>query len=149
MNLIVKKASINDVKKLAKLFDSYRIFYNQDSNLDLAEAFLKERIEKNESVIFYVKNEKEEYLGFTQLYATFSSVSAKSSWILNDLFVDENHRQKGIAKSLMNQAMQMAIKSGSKGIFLQTAIDNKKAQTLYEELGYERDKEFYSYFLSI
>ncbi|WP_072679354.1 N-acetyltransferase [Arcobacter sp. LA11] len=149
MNLIVKKANANDVKKLTKLFDSYRVFYNQESNLELAEVFLKERVEKDESVIFYVQNEKEEYLGFTQLYPSFSSVSAKSSWILNDLFVDENHRQKGIAKMLMNQATQMAIKSGSKGIFLQTALENKKAQTLYEELGYVKDEEFYSYFLSV
>ena len=62
------------------------MFYRQDSDLEGAKVFLRNRIERKESVIF-VAVEDDEYIGFTQLYPSFSSISMKELWILNDLFV--------------------------------------------------------------
>ena len=36
----------SDLPQVAKLFDSYRMFYNQPSNINAATIFLQERIEK-------------------------------------------------------------------------------------------------------
>jgi ribosomal protein S18 acetylase RimI-like enzyme len=148
MNIGIKRAEKKDLKHIAKLFDAYRVFYKQQSNFDLAQDFINERFKKSESVIFYAIDEANNYLGFTQLYPGFSSVSAQRTWVLNDLYVDSKCRNCGIGSMLLDKAKQFAIETQSKGIALETAANNVRAQKLYESLGYIKDSEI-SYFLKI
>lgn len=60
-------------------------------------------------------DENEVAQGFTQLYPSYSSVSMQGTFILNDLFVHLNFRDKGIGEALMNHAKEFAIKENSKG----------------------------------
>ena len=82
----IVQATIENVKDLAPLFDGYRVFYKQPSDLEKATEFLTQRFQKNDSVIF-MAFEGASALGFTQLYPSFSSVSMQRTYILNDLFV--------------------------------------------------------------
>ena len=70
-------------------------------------------------------------------------------WILNDLFVDENYRGIGIAKSLMNIAENFAREIGAIRIVLATQIANVAAQSLYESRKYAKNNEFYHYALRL
>jgi ribosomal protein S18 acetylase RimI-like enzyme len=149
MSIVIKQASIDDVEPLSRLFNAYRIFYEQESNLPLANEFLKERLQNAESVIFFASNNKGEYLGFTQLYASFSSVSARRIWVLNDLYITPSARRLGIARQLMLAAQEFAQSTGSKGIALETAQDNTQAQALYGSLGYKKSSGVYHYFLTL
>lgn len=88
-------------------------------------------------------------LGFVQLYPSFSSVSMKRLWVLNDLFVVPGARRRGAAEALMARARRLALETGAEGLVLETAVDNKKAQRLYEKLGWKRDREFYRYNLDL
>lgn len=141
---------------LAPLFDQYRQFYKQSSDLARARAFLEERMERRESVIFLALADEAMSsrhlgptgLGFMQLYPAFSSESMKRLWILNDLFVAPAGRRRGVAKKLMERACQLALETHAKGLVLETAIDNDPAQRLYESLGWKRDMEFYRYYLN-
>jgi ribosomal protein S18 acetylase RimI-like enzyme len=136
--------------EVASLFNEYRKFYGQPSDLDGALNFLTDRLEKTESVVFaVVENAKEKVVGFTQLYPTFSSISMKSSWILNDLYVLESYRGQGAAQLLLDAARNYALSTKAKELVLSTALDNLRAQSLYEKNGYVRDTEFYSYYLSL
>jgi GNAT superfamily N-acetyltransferase len=141
------QASLEHVEVLTPLFDGYRQFYKQPSNLEGARRFLSERLANKESVIFLASNE-EEGLGFIQLYPTFSSIVLKRMWILNDLYVLPDARRQGVGKALLQRARQFAAATGAKGLVLETAIDNP-AQYLYELMGYQRDREFYSYYLNL
>src|SRR5262252_8860136 len=82
------------VELVVPLFDAYRRFYGQPPDPDGARRFLAERLGRGESVIYAVV-EDGRALGFTQLYPSFSSVSMKPIWILNDLFVTEEARRRG------------------------------------------------------
>ena len=141
------QASLEHVEVLTPLFDGYRQFYKQPSNLEGARRFLSERLANKESVIFLASSD-EEGLGFIQLYPTFSSIDLKRLWILNDLYVLPDARRQGIGKALLERARQHASATGAKGLVLETAIDNP-AQYLYELMGYKRDREFFSYLLNI
>ena len=143
----IYEATITDLAGLAAVFNNYRMFYKQESNVEEAKLFLRDRIERKESVIF-VAVEGEEYLGFTQLYPSFSSVSMKELWILNDLFVQEGKRGAGIGKKLLEAARNYALENGAKGLKLQTEIDNISAQRLYAENGYIRDNRYFYYELT-
>ena len=144
----IRQATTEDLAGVAQLFNKYRMFYEQNADLEGATHYIKERLEKNESVIFTVINGGE-YVGFTQLYPTFSSISMKRAWILNDLYVDEVARKQGVGEMLLGMAKEHAEKTGAKSIALSTAPDNIAAQRLYEKNGYKRDEAFYQYELTI
>ena len=112
--------------------------------MPLAIHFLQERILARESVIF-AAFDGAHIVGFTQLYPSFSSVSAQRSWILNDLFVLENYRKQGIAEQIMARAKEFAVQTDAKGLALETAVDNP-AQHLYERLDWKQDAGSLHYF---
>ncbi|RDW20280.1 GNAT family N-acetyltransferase [Oceanobacillus arenosus] len=144
----IYQAAIEDIEDVSHLFNMYRVFYQQASDLEGAKAYIKERLESKDSVIFVVKD-KQRYVGFTQLYPTFSSISMKKAWILNDLYVDAEARKQGIGEMLLQKAKEYAIETGAKSISLSTAPDNYSAQKLYKRNGYVRDSQFYHYELSL
>ena len=148
MKIIVKRAEFADLNEIAILFDAYRVFYKQQSDMEIALKFIKERFNNSESVIFYAKDENGKYVGFTQLYPSFSSVSVQRTWVLNDLFVLVEMRSLGVGTKLLNKAKEFALVTKVKGIALETAASNTKAQKLYESIGYTRNSEF-SYFLNL
>lgn len=150
MDFRILKATIEDVKLIAPLFNEYRVFYEQTSDETGAVQYLKARLTNNESVIFFACNEaKTESYGFTQLYPSFSSVSMRKVWILNDLFVAASARRNGVAKDLMLAAHEFGKETNAKGVALETAPDNHGAQSLYEALGYKKDEEYFHYFLTL
>jgi ribosomal protein S18 acetylase RimI-like enzyme len=143
--LTIRKASIQDVNQLAQLFDYYRQFYEQVSDIALASAFIAERINKQESVIFVAENEAKQLIGFCQIYPSFCSVAAAKIGVLYDLFVTSNARKTGAGRALMLAAHDYAAQNGMVRLDLTTAKNNHAAQTLYESLGWVRDEVFYAY----
>jgi ribosomal protein S18 acetylase RimI-like enzyme len=141
-------AGIEHLESLSVLFDCYRVFYKQASDIEAAKNFLQERFKNNDSVIF-AANENGAMVGFTQLYPSFSSVSMKRLWILNDLYVEESYRRKGVAKLLMSVAEKYAHESDAVRVVLATQISNTNAQKLYEARNYTKDEEFHHYALRL
>lgn len=136
--------TLANVQDVVTLFDAYRIFYAQESNVSAANQFLESRITNEESIIFMALK-GDIPVGFTQLYPTFSSVSLQSFLILNDLFVLPEHRGKEIGQALLEKAKSYCKKKNLKGLALETAKENP-AQKLYEKLGWKKDEEFLHYF---
>jgi len=143
----IVRAGRDELDDLAPLFDGYRQFYGQRSDLTAARGFLRDRIERDESVIYLAYANGGEAAGFTQLYPSFSSVSLKPLWILNDLFVRSDVRRGGVGRALLERARRHALETGAKGLVLSTGVTNKAAQTLYESCGWLRDEEFFQYHL--
>ncbi|MED0681462.1 GNAT family N-acetyltransferase [Bacillus altitudinis] len=140
----IVRANENDLKQVSVLFDQYRQFYKQISNVEAAYHFLVERYRKQESILLVAK-QGEQYVGFVQLYPTFSSVAMKDAFSLNDLFVINDFRQKGVGKELMKKAFSFANDKGARFICLETATSNIKAQQLYEKMGMTSDSSTQHY----
>lgn len=138
------KANESHIESIVPLLNQYRVFYQQDSDEGAARKFLHERFSKNESVVFLAL-ENSIPTGFTQLYTSFSSVSLQPVFILNDLFVSNTHRGKGIGEALLTKAKEHCKEMEYKGLALETALDNP-AQRLYEKLGWEKDSHSFHYF---
>jgi GNAT superfamily N-acetyltransferase len=140
--MIIRRAKKKDIEKLSVLFDKYRIFYKQQSDIDNAKSFLKKRMKRKESVIF-VAEERKELIGFTQLFPIFSSVSMKRTWLLNDLYVNEKRRGMGTASKLLDAANDFGAETNSKWLILQTAAENFTAQKVYEKNGWIKETDFF------
>lgn len=152
----IRKATLADLDLIVPLFDGYRQFYRQESDLDGARLFLQQRLELKESVIYIAfapadrsfseggkaDNDNNEAVGFTQLYPIFSSVSMERMLLLNDLFIHPDHRGKGIGKLLIDTAKDFCKETNQKGIVIQTETTNR-AQHLYEREGFNKDPDLH------
>lgn len=141
----IRRATLQDIDRVAPLFDAYRQFYGQNSDLDGVRRFLIERTERAQSVILIAGDDA----GFAQLYPSFSSVRMRSTMILNDLYVRPEARSRGIGAALLHAACEAARQSGAGRMSLSTAVDNSAAHALYVRAGWERDAHFHTYTIAI
>jgi len=145
----IKTADIFDLDAVAALFDQYRVFYGKSSDPEAAKRFLAERLINQQSIILLAQDEAGTTLGFTQLYPTFSSVSMRKKYILNDLFVAPSARKLGVGAALLDQAKAAAGASGAVALTLSTAQDNQTAQSLYKANGWELDQDYLNFDFSL
>lgn len=144
----VTEATSHDLDDAAALFDAYRVFYRQASDIAAARSFLAERFKRRDSVVLLARHQGAA-IGFVQLYPSLSSVSMQRIWILNDLYVAPGGRRVGAGRRLMDLARQLAHASGAIRLELTTEKTNTIAQALYHSCGYVRDDVFYKYILTV
>lgn len=138
--ITIERASSEHLREVVPLFEKYRAFYRCDPAQERAESFLRERLEKGESVIFVardVASAPAKAVGFVQLYPLFSSTAMKRLWLLNDLFVEESQRGVGIGERLIVAGTELARSTQARGLFLETEPSNQRAHRLYEKMGFE------------
>jgi GNAT superfamily N-acetyltransferase len=142
MKIEIHKAAAKDAEIIAPLFDAYRMFYNQPSDIDGALHFVKERLQQNESVIF-IAFINDRAIGFIQLFPIFTSVGMQRAWVLNDLFIHPSARGKGVGTALLETAKDFGRTGKSKWLMLQTANDNYSAQALYRKNGWKKEIDLF------
>ena len=147
--ITIRHATAADAALVATLFDAYRQFYGKPAEPELALRFIGERLAKGDSAIFIATGEHGEALGFTQLYPSFSSVSAGRIFILNDLFVAPQARRGAVGRKLLDAAAAFGRAQGALRLSLSTARANAGAQALYESMGWARDEDYFEYSLAL
>lgn len=63
------QATIEHLDDVAYLFDQYRMFYRQQSDLEQAKNFIVERLQKQDAVILLASEDKQS-VGYTQLFSS-------------------------------------------------------------------------------
>lgn len=146
MLIKIREAKMSDLDNLSVLFNSYRMFYGKESDLKVANQFLRSRIQEKNSKIF-VCDVNNNLTGFAQLYPLFSSTRASKYWLLNDLFVDTQERGKGYSKQLINEAKKLVLNTNACGMMLETEKNNKIGNSLYPSVGFKinRLSNFYEW----
>lgn len=148
MSLLLRPAAVHDLDALVPLFDAYRRFYGQPSDVAAARAFLAARFAHHESVLLMALR-RGEPVGFVQLYPQFSSLRMARTYLLNDLFVVSGARRAGVGRALLEAAAAHARALGAASLSLSTALDNAPAQALYASLGWVRELQFCEYSLAL
>lgn len=141
----IRLMSDSDLDSVAILFDLYRQFYNQPTDIGLANKFINLRQKNGESLIIVAESEENKIVGFCQLYPSFCSVVAARIYVLYDLYVLPMHRRFGVGRQLLVAAESQANLENVHHLDLTTAKSNYKSQALYESLGWEKDNIFISY----
>lgn len=143
-DITVRQAVLADLDQLAALFDHYRQFQGQATDLAAARDFLRARFDHGESIVF-LAHDGEQPVGFAQLYPSFSSVALKRVFLLNDLFVAAAGRRKGVATQLLAAVEAYAWSLGAVRVTLNVARSNGSAQALYAARGWQQDEQFFMY----
>jgi GNAT superfamily N-acetyltransferase len=143
----IRTATIEDLKFVVELFDKYRVFYEKESDKEKAMEFISDRLQLNDSKIFVAETDDKNLVGFVQLYPIFSSTRMKRLWLLNDLFVNNEERGKGISKQLIETAKELCKQTNACGLILETAKTNSIGNELYPKVGFsiDNDHNYYSW----
>jgi len=145
---MTRPATLADLDSLALLFDAYRVFYEKTSALTEGRQFLADRMSGHESMIFVAEEaDSGTLVGFVQLYPLFSSTRMKRLWLLNDLFVQVDHRGQGHSLALLDAAKTLCYETGACGLMLETDKTNLIGNRLYPRVGFtpDSDHNFYSW----
>ncbi len=140
----IRPAEPADIAQIAVLFDAYRQFYEQASDLNLATSFIAARLHHQDAHILLAEQDGK-LIGFCQLYPSFCSILAAPIFVLYDLFVTPTARKTGAGRALLQAAEQLALRLGKARLDLSNAKNNLAAQSLYESQGWRRDEMFYTY----
>ena len=132
----IREAKKSDLDQLSILFDSYRMFYGKESDIDISKKFLESRLSNKDSKVF-ICEVNNVIIGFVQLYPLFSSTRVSKYWLLNDLFVASEYRGKGYSKLLISKAKELVKNSNACGMMLETEKSNKIGNNLYPKTGFK------------
>lgn len=142
--LHIRRATAHDADALAPLFDEYRRFFTKADDLERSRTFLRERLERDESVVL-AAFEGTTPAGFTQLYPLFSSWYARRQWFLSDLFVQPEFRERGIGKRLVAACADFARGGGARAVLVELPYSEPHLTAFYGALGFEKDAVFELY----
>ncbi|MFJ3525062.1 GNAT family N-acetyltransferase [Pseudomonas sp. NPDC090203] len=145
------QATLEHLDLLTPLFVKYREFYGELPYPDSSRDFLEKRLRREESVIYLAlpMDDDSKLLGFCQLYPSYSSLSLKRVWILNDIYVAEDARRQLVADHLIQKAKKMARETQAVRMRVSTSANNEVAQKVYESIGFREDTQFKNYVLPI
>lgn len=135
---------MSDLDELAVLFSQYREFQGKAPDPLAARGFLQARLNNGESAMFMAR-EEHSAVGFAQVYPSFSSVALARIFILNDRFVPESGRRKGVASQLLALVESYARSRDAVRVTLNVDRNNIQAQALYEARGWSPDLQFCMY----
>jgi GNAT superfamily N-acetyltransferase len=137
----IAPATQDDLDDAVPLFAGYQRFYAGEARDDEQNrAFLTRFLAPSDRGLLLLARDPEtnEALGFANLYWTFSSVGAEEHALMNDLFVADGARGRDVGHALITAAAEAAAERGLQRMSWQTALDNRRAQRLYERFEAER-----------
>ena len=138
--ITVAAALDEDLVGLLPLIAEYQRFYGAEPDDVRNRAFFARFVAPSDAgaLLAAWDAEIDEPLGFATLYWSFSSVRAREVALMNDLFVAEDARGRGIGRALIDAAREAARRRGLHTLSWTTAPDNATAQRLYDRTGAER-----------
>ncbi|MBD9427418.1 MULTISPECIES: GNAT family N-acetyltransferase [unclassified Pseudomonas] len=146
----IVQATLEHLDLLTPLFIKYREFYGELPFPDSSRKFLETRLKRKESIIYLaLADDEDKLLGYCQLFPSYSSLSLKRVWILNDIFVAEDARRMLVADRLLQTAKQMAKETNAVRMRVATSVSNEVAQKTYESIGFREDTRFKNYTLEL
>jgi GNAT superfamily N-acetyltransferase len=136
--------------ELLPLIAAYQRFYEVKTINDARNrAFFRRFLAPSEDgLLLGARSEEGRLVGYACLYWHFSSLEACESVLMNDLFVDESARGRGVGRALIEAAAAVAREREVPFVEWSTAPDNETAQRLYNSTGAERT-EWFSYELRV
>ena len=139
---MIARASEEDLPDLLALMRGYCDFYraapSDEALLALSRALLASP--ECHGVQFIARDRAGKPIGFATVYWTWSTLQAREIGVMNDLFVAQEARGRGVAEALIAECVQLCRQRGAAQLGWQTATDNFRAQALYVRIGARREE---------
>jgi GNAT superfamily N-acetyltransferase len=139
LTMQVMPATEDDKAEWLPLWRAYLDFYKQVLDDEITDLTFARALESGENLNLLVAKSEGRIIGF----ATY--VLHRSSWArdwycyLEDLFVAEDQRGRGVARALIAAVAEAGKAKGAERLYWVTDEANKTAQALYEKLATKTD----------
>jgi GNAT superfamily N-acetyltransferase len=130
----IREADESDIQELLPLMRAYCDFYEVNPPDDGIEAMARALI-GGEGVVFAASRGSEPIVGFATVALKWSMLRGARVALLDDLFVHPDARGAGLADRLIEAAADWARARDAVALDWQTALDNERAQAVYERVG--------------
>lgn len=131
-----------DLDDLLPLMRAYCDFYEvQPADVDLlgmSRALIADP--EREGVQLVARDGDGGAIGFATVFWTWQTLEADRLAVMNDLYVDPGSRGSGVAEALIAGCADRAREHGAASLGWQTALDNERAQKLYDRVGARRSR---------
>ncbi|AAU36930.1 MULTISPECIES: hypothetical protein [Basfia] len=128
------KAEQWNLEVLLPLFEEYRLSHGMVENPERTFTFLNNRIRFSESIIFIATNERQQAIGFIQLYPRLSSLQLQRYWQLTDIFVQDVANQNEIYAGLIEKAKEFVCFTHSTRLVVE---QDQQHQGIWEKEGFK------------
>jgi GNAT superfamily N-acetyltransferase len=135
--VVTSEAELPQLLALMRAYcDFYKVSPTDASLLSMSRALITDP--EREGVQF-IATENGATAGFATLFWTWATSDAARIGVMNDLYVAEAFRRRGVGRELVNVCLQRCRERGARRLTWQTAPDNLQAQALYDGLGAVRE----------
>jgi GNAT superfamily N-acetyltransferase len=130
-----------EFERLLPLIAAYQRFYEVEQvDEERNRAFFRRFLAPSDDGLLLGARDGEEIVGYACLYWHFSSLVVAETVLMNDLFVSEAARGRGVGRALIEASAGVARERGAAYLEWATAPDNVTAQRLYDSTGAERSE---------
>jgi GNAT superfamily N-acetyltransferase len=129
----VAPVTAEQFEELLPLIAAYQRFYKVEKVDDERNrSFFRRFLAPSEDGLLLGARSQGRLLGYACLYWHFSSLEACESVLMNDLYVAEDARGRGVGRALIEASAEVARERGVPFLEWSTAPDNHTAQRLYD-----------------
>jgi GNAT superfamily N-acetyltransferase len=136
----IARVGTDDLDDLLPLMRAYCDFYSvtpTDADLlEMARALIADP--EREGVQLIARRADGVAAGFASVFWTWDTTEGGRVAVMNDLYVDAATRGGGAGTALIEACRAEARARGARRLAWQTALDNTRAQSVYDRLGGER-----------
>ena len=130
-----------EFEALLPLIAAYQRFYEVEAvDGERNRAFFRRFLAPSEDGMLLGARSGGEFVGYACLYWHFTSLLAAETVLMNDLFVVEAARGRGVGRALIGAGAAVARERGAAYLEWATAPDNLVAQRLYDSTGAARSE---------
>jgi ribosomal protein S18 acetylase RimI-like enzyme len=122
--------------EVAALFDDYRAHYGRPLSPESTRDWLHDQLTQ-QTMTIAAAIQAGQVCGFITITAMPASLMLGTAWSIRDLYVAPQHRRSGVARTLLQHAIDAARAAGASRVSLQTETDNTPAHALYAAAGFQ------------
>jgi GNAT superfamily N-acetyltransferase len=116
----------------------YEVEPTDDALLAMSRALIADP--EREGLQLIARDEAGEAIGFATIFWSWSTTAAARIATMNDLYVAPAGRGTGVADELIRACLERCRERGAVRLEWQTALDNDRAQAVYERVGARREQ---------
>jgi GNAT superfamily N-acetyltransferase len=145
---VVREEDLAELLPLVRGYlDFYEVSPTDDDMLALSRALIANP--ELEGVQFIARDDDGRAIGFASLFWTWSTTRGGRLGVMNDLFVAPEGRGTGAAEALIEACRARCEQRGALALEWQTAVDNHRAQAVYDRIGGQKSDRWLDYTLPI